>query len=102
MKAKELHVALDLELQKINSASELNILAAEKDWFLNKEALKYVNKALEISTNPKESWLQFAAGLNIEKGNYKKAIFALNKLVKINPNKATYWKMRVDFLKMSP
>ncbi len=57
------------------------------------EALTYVNKAVAISTNPKESWLQFAAGLNIEKGYYKKAIFALNRLVKINPKKATYWKM---------
>jgi hypothetical protein len=44
MKAQELHIGLDLELQKLNSGATKNITPQEKDWFLNKEVLKYVNK----------------------------------------------------------
>ena len=43
MNVQELHIGLDLELQEINSASTKNILPQEKDWFLNKEVIKYLN-----------------------------------------------------------
>lgn len=44
MTATELHIDLDLQLQKINTNSTRNILSEEKDWFLNNEVAKFINK----------------------------------------------------------
>jgi len=44
MNAQELHIDFDLKLQKINSNITRNIEPEEKDWLLNKEVIKFLNK----------------------------------------------------------
>lgn len=57
-----------------------------------KSALVFINKALKISNNPPENWLQFAVALNYENKNYKEAAFALRILTTRYPHKKKYWK----------
>lgn len=51
MKTQELHIGIDIELQKLNSFVSKNILPQEKDWFINKEVLKYINKKVNPDGN---------------------------------------------------
>lgn len=44
MNAQELHIDFDINLQKINTNATRNILPREKDWLLNKETIKFLNK----------------------------------------------------------
>ena len=44
MTAQELHIDFDINLQKINSNITRNIEPNEKDWLLNKEVIKFLNK----------------------------------------------------------
>jgi hypothetical protein len=46
MTTQELHIAIDVYFQKVNSHYNQNILTSEKDLFLNREQLRYVNKLI--------------------------------------------------------
>jgi len=54
MTTQEMHIEIDLELQKINSQSTKNLLPQEKDWFLNKEVIKYLHSKTSPSSNVKQ------------------------------------------------
>lgn len=53
MTTQELHLGLDLELQKINSQATKDLLPQEKDWFLNKEVLKFIHQRINPLSNAK-------------------------------------------------
>lgn len=42
MTVQEMHIELDMELQKINSFATTTLIPQEKDWLLNNEVLKYI------------------------------------------------------------
>lgn len=65
-----------------------SILAQEEK---KEAALANVERAISLSTNPQESWLQFAVALNYELKNYKKVSEYLEYLVALNPQKKEYW-----------
>lgn len=44
MTVQEMHIGIDLELQKLNTFATKNMLPQEKDWFINKEVTKFLNK----------------------------------------------------------
>lgn len=54
MTTQEMHIEIDLELQKINSQITKNILPQEKDWFLNKEVIKYLQSKVNPTSNIKK------------------------------------------------
>jgi len=54
MTTQEMHIEMDLELQKLNSQSTKNILTQEKDWFLNKEVIKYLQKKVNPTSDIKQ------------------------------------------------
>lgn len=56
------------------------------------QALKYVNKALSLTSTPRESWLKFAASLYLNQGQYKKAQPLLEQMVAQFPTRPIYWK----------
>ncbi len=57
-----------------------------------KEALKAIQKAIDLTTEPKESWLAMAVSLYFANEKYKEATKALKILVAQNPTKEVYWK----------
>ncbi len=57
-----------------------------------KQALELVMKALKSTTNPKESWLALATGLNLEMERYIPAVRFLTTLTARWPDKKKYWK----------
>ncbi len=68
-----------------------------KAWILVEEkkkqqALSLVMKAINALSHPRESWLAFAASLEIELKHYKSAIQILNQLTDSYPSKKKYWK----------
>lgn len=58
MTTQELHIGLDLELQQLNSFKNKNFLSQEKDWFLNKEVLKFIESRLSPESNMKGTGFQ--------------------------------------------
>jgi tetratricopeptide (TPR) repeat protein len=58
----------------------------------SKEALALVTKAIDMTTEPKESWLSFAVAMNYELENYKESARLLEKLAAFYPEKKKYWK----------
>lgn len=57
-----------------------------------KESVVEVEKAISLSSAPKESWYRLLAALHYELKNYDKASAALRAVIKINPEKKMYWK----------
>ena len=54
MTTQEMHIEIDLLLQKINSQSTKNILPQEKDWFLNREVINYLQSKVNPTSNIKQ------------------------------------------------
>ena len=54
MTTHEMHIEIDLMLQKINSQSTKNILPQEKDWFLNNAAIDYIQQIINPPSNVKQ------------------------------------------------
>jgi hypothetical protein len=54
MTAQEMHIDLDVHLQKINSQVTKNIEPEEKDWLLNEEVTKFIESKLTSSSNIKQ------------------------------------------------
>lgn len=61
MTAQEMHLEIDLELQKLNSNITKNILPEEKDWFLNNEVLKFIKQRTDPLSNRKNTGFQDTA-----------------------------------------
>lgn len=55
MTAQEMHIEIDLDLQKLNSSINKNLLPQEKDWFLNREVTKFINQRLDKHSNRKQT-----------------------------------------------
>ena len=66
-----------------------SIHAQKKD---QKKALELVTKAIDMTNEPKESWLSFAVAMNYELKRYKEAARLLEKLAGLYPEKKKYWK----------
>ena len=56
---QEIHIGIDLHLQKINSNYIDVILPEEKDFFFNEEQFKYINTRISAISNDKRKGLQF-------------------------------------------
>ena len=54
MTTQEMHIEIDLELQKINSQNNRNIVPQEKDWFLNNEVIKFLKQRSSRTSNLKQ------------------------------------------------
>ena len=52
---QELHIALDILLQKVSSNWNKNFLPQEKDFFINREILKFVKQRFNPRSNNKQS-----------------------------------------------
>lgn len=57
-----------------------------------KVSVMEVEKAISLSSAPKESWYRLLAALHYELKNFDKASVALRALIRINPEKKMYWK----------
>ena len=57
-----------------------------------KQALTNINHALQITTEPQESWLKMAVALNYDAEDYKKSEKFLRQLIEMSPKKNKYWK----------
>lgn len=57
MTTQELHIELDILLQKINSHWNQNFLPAEKDLFLNREITRFINRKIDRLGNQKGTGL---------------------------------------------
>lgn len=53
MTSEELHIDLDVQIQKINSNATLNIEPQEKDFLLNQQVLRYLNNVTRDISNLK-------------------------------------------------
>lgn len=51
MTTQEMHIEIDLELQKLNSQISKDIRPIEKDWFLNNEVLKFIKQRTNFLSN---------------------------------------------------
>lgn len=58
MTTQEMHIEIDLELQKLNSQISKDILPTEKDWFLNNEVLKFIKQRSNSLSNLKRLGFQ--------------------------------------------
>lgn len=54
MTTQDMHIEIDLMLQKINSQSTKNILPQEKDWFLNNAVIEYLQQKMYPTSNVKQ------------------------------------------------
>ena len=55
MQTQELHIELDILLQKINSHYNQNFLPQEKDLFINNEIVRFINRRLDRLGNKKQT-----------------------------------------------
>jgi tetratricopeptide (TPR) repeat protein len=77
----------------VNPNSQAYYLLAVAYYQLKKTdaALVPAQKAVEMSENPKESWLQLLLALRIEREQYDQAVPILKQLVMADPTKKAYW-----------
>ncbi len=54
-------------------------------------ALPPAQRAVDLATEPKESWLQLVLALHIRRAEYADAVPVLQQLISLAPNKKTYW-----------
>lgn len=54
MQTQELHIALDIQVQKINSHWNQNFQPQEKDFFLNGEITRFINRRIDKLSNRKQ------------------------------------------------
>jgi len=53
MTVEEMHIAIDMDLQKVNTYTQKNLLPQEKDFFLNGEVLKFIKQRINPKSNIK-------------------------------------------------
>lgn len=59
MTIQEMHIGIDLHLQKVNSNYIDVLLPEEKDFFLNEEQIKFINTRISAISNDKKKGLEF-------------------------------------------
>ena len=57
MTAQDLHIEIDLLLQKVNTHWNQNLLPQEKDLFLNREVTRFIKQRLNTLSNIKREAL---------------------------------------------
>lgn len=69
------------------------VLAASANAELNnhRTAIDYIEKALDLSKDPKESWYQLLLAMHLELKDYEAAGQVLERMVKLWPDKKQYW-----------
>jgi tetratricopeptide (TPR) repeat protein len=81
------------DIQKKPSAEALifgGSLYAENEEYI--QAISLINRAINLSRTPKDSWLRRAAAIYIKMGDYTKASKVLSTLVSNNPENVSQWK----------
>lgn len=53
MLIEEMHIGIDMELQKVSTYTQRNLQPQEIDWFLNKEVIKFIKQRTEPLSNLK-------------------------------------------------
>lgn len=117
LKALPLHATLNTmySLAQVNAAREkfLESVPLLQDYLANREpanpdahffygqvlaqldqkasAIKHVERAIELSSSPNETWYRLLVALYYEAKSYSKAASALTTLLNINPDKKEYW-----------
>src|SRR5690625_7431065 len=56
-----------------------------------REAIEAVDKAIELSDDPKENWFALKLGMHFELEEYSEAADVLKILINMNPDKKDYW-----------
>ncbi len=74
--------------------TQINVLVANAYAQLKhyRKALPYIKKAIAGSKKPQESWYQLNLAIYFELNNYSSAAGILKTLIRIYPDKKTYWK----------
>lgn len=54
MTIEEMHIDVDMDLQKVNTYTQRNLQPQEIDWFLNKEVLKFIKQRTNPRSNVKQ------------------------------------------------
>lgn len=69
------------------------VLAASANAEMNnhRRAIDYIEKALELSKKPKESWYQLLLAMHLELKDYQKSAKVLERIIKIWPDEKQYW-----------
>lgn len=69
------------------------VLAASANAELNnhRTAIDYIEKALDLAKEPKESWYQLLLAMHLELKDYEEAGRVLERMVKLWPDKKQYW-----------
>lgn len=69
------------------------VLAASANAELNNHriAIDYIEKALDLAPEPKESWYQLLLAMHLELKDYEQAGKVLERMVKLWPDKKQYW-----------
>lgn len=74
-------------------------LHVQKDEF--REAVTAIDRAIDISDEPKESWFQLKLGAHFELEQWSNAVATLKILVGMNPDRKSYWvQMSSAYLQM--
>lgn len=68
------------------------LAASQYELGRKKEALASIQKAIDLTSRPKESWLSMAVSLYFANEKYQEAARVLKILVAEHPEKETYWK----------
>jgi tetratricopeptide (TPR) repeat protein len=68
------------------------LAASQYELGRKKEALVSIQKAIDLTSRPKESWLSMAVSLYFANEKYLEAARVLKILVAENPKKETYWR----------
>jgi tetratricopeptide (TPR) repeat protein len=69
------------------------VVAASANAELNNHrvAIDYIEKALELADEPKESWYQLLLAMHLELKDYQEAGRVLERMVRLWPDKKQYW-----------
>ena len=59
MTPQEMHIGIDLILEKVNSKIVDSFEPEEKDWLLNEEVVRFIKQRLSVQSNEKKQGLQF-------------------------------------------
>lgn len=94
MTTQEMHIEIDLELQKINSQINRNILPQEKDWFLNNEVMKFIKQRSSAGSNIKQIGFEDTSK-RIE--DVKDLIRVVNRPIKVNSRGKNYVSLPSDY-----
>ena len=94
MTTQEMHIELNLELQKVNSQVSKNLQPEEMDWFLNNEVIKYLKSKVTSTSNLKKVGFQDTAK-RVE--DVKDLIRVSSRPIKVNSRGKQYISLPSDY-----